>query len=63
MFVCTQTAVSTDVEDTAGAVQRVDGEHDTLLQDPMLDNMLHRMEEIEVSTRILLLTIILILNL
>ncbi|XP_026780725.3 protein moonraker isoform X3 [Pangasianodon hypophthalmus] len=42
-----QTALSTDVEATAGAVQRVDGEHDTLLEYPMLDNMLLRMEEIE----------------
>lgn len=50
VFVCTQTIVSTGVEATAGAVQRVKGEHDTLLQDPMLDNMLLRMEEIEVSS-------------
>ncbi|XP_060799999.1 protein moonraker isoform X2 [Neoarius graeffei] len=42
-----KTAVSTDVEAPVGAVQRVDGEHDALLQDPMLDNMLLRMEEIE----------------
>ncbi|XP_017347020.2 protein moonraker isoform X2 [Ictalurus punctatus] len=44
---CVQAAVSTDVEATAGAVQREDKEHDALLQDPMLDNMLLRMEEIE----------------
>lgn len=48
--VCTKTAVSIDVETTAGGVQRVDREHDALLQDPMLDNMLLRMEEIEVRT-------------
>lgn len=47
--------MSTDVEATAGAVQREDKEHDALLQDPMLDNMLLRMEEIEVRTFLLLL--------
>lgn len=55
MCLCPQTAVSTDVKATAGAVQKVDGEHDALLQDPMLDNILLRMEEIEVSTLNLLL--------
>lgn len=54
-FVWTQAAVSTDVEATAGAVQREDKEHDALLQDPMLDNMLLRMEEIEVRTFLFLL--------
>ncbi|TSN39296.1 Protein moonraker [Bagarius yarrelli] len=42
-----ETAVSSDEEATAGAMQMVDRKHDTLLQDPMLDNMLLRMEEIE----------------
>ncbi|XP_047676752.1 protein moonraker isoform X2 [Tachysurus fulvidraco] len=42
-----KTAVSTDVEATLGAPQKVDGEDDPLLLDPVLDNMLLRMEEIE----------------
>lgn len=49
VYVCTQTAVGTDVEDIVGAGQKVGRENDTLLLDPMLDNMLLRMEEIEVS--------------
>ncbi|XP_058270505.1 protein moonraker isoform X3 [Hemibagrus wyckioides] len=42
-----KTAVGTDVEDIVGAGQKVGGENDTLLLDPLLDNMLLRMEEIE----------------
>ncbi|GAA6109665.1 protein moonraker isoform X2 [Tachysurus ichikawai] len=42
-----KTAVSTDVESTLGAAQKVDGENDPLLLDLVLDNMLLRMEEIE----------------
>ncbi|KAM9468737.1 protein moonraker isoform 4-T4 [Clarias gariepinus] len=42
-----KTPVSTDVEATASAEHREDGEDDALLQDPLLDNMLIRMEEIE----------------
>ncbi|KAK3531727.1 hypothetical protein QTP70_025957, partial [Hemibagrus guttatus] len=42
-----QTAVRTDVDAIVGAVQTVGGENDTLLLNPMLDNMLLRMEEIE----------------
>lgn len=37
------------MEATASAEHREDGEDDALLQDPLLDNMLIRMEEIEVS--------------
>ncbi|KAI5626703.1 protein moonraker isoform X1 [Silurus asotus] len=44
---CVQTAVSTDIEATAGAMQGVSWEHDALLQNPVLENMLLRMEEIE----------------
>ncbi|XP_060744443.1 protein moonraker isoform X2 [Tachysurus vachellii] len=42
-----KTAVSTDVEATLGAAQKVEREHDSFLLDPVLDNMLLRMEEIE----------------
>ncbi|KAF7700061.1 protein moonraker isoform X2 [Silurus meridionalis] len=44
---CVQTAVGTDIEATAGAMQGVSWEHDALLQNPVLENMLLRMEEIE----------------